>query len=105
MDQPSAGASRSRRERLYPASPRPAKPMPSIAQVEGSGTATNSKSLEPVVNTTLQTYIKLTVNRLGLPRAPSDAGLPPQARGSSLRGAAQLRNLAVVPKVSLVARL
>src|ERR1700729_2360638 len=51
--QPSAGARRSRRERLYPASARPAKPMPSIAQVDGSGTAANSKSLEPVVNTTL----------------------------------------------------
>ena len=53
MAQPSAGARRSRRERLYPLSARPAKPIPSIAQVDGSGTAANSKSLEPVVNTTL----------------------------------------------------
>ena len=56
MAQPSAGARRSRRERLYPPNARPAKPMPSIAQVDGSGTAVvtaNSKSLEPVVNTTL----------------------------------------------------
>ena len=53
LAQPSAGARRSRRERLYPVSARPAKPMPSIAQVDGSGTAANSKSLEPVVNTTL----------------------------------------------------
>jgi hypothetical protein len=53
--QPSAGASRSR-ERLYPPNARPAKPMPSIAQLDGSGTpvvTANSKSLEPVVNTTL----------------------------------------------------
>jgi hypothetical protein len=50
MAQPSAGARRFR-ARLRPASP--AKPMPSIAQVDGSGTAANSKSLEPVVNTTL----------------------------------------------------
>jgi hypothetical protein len=34
-------------ERLYPVSARPAKPMPSIAQVDGSGTpaTANSKSL------------------------------------------------------------
>src|ERR1700728_3235618 len=53
LAQPSAGARRFR-TCLRPASPaRPAKPMPSIAQVDGSGTAANSKSLEPVVNTTL----------------------------------------------------
>ena len=56
MAQPSAGARRSRRERLYPLSARPAKPIPSIAQVDGSGTAANSKSLEPVVNTTLPNF-------------------------------------------------